>query len=273
MSYFRVSRSIVLCCSAAIAWQFHAQSTTAGRPIWSGRSGSYAIEWSTANLKAKRLDNGRVVFDAAAEAKAAWAGFVRHSNGAPMKAQFTYRLLSAVGPYLSLEEATYCDCGGAHPTAVKRFRTVELERASRETPHTLTELFPERAVFTALTADPVVAKALGGAGPDTMAGLLDKLQDVNARVKDCEYGFPDDLLSSFAFYDAEGGNASVRLGLPSAVEVCRGSLIQLGLSLPVPEARRAWFRNAKERKDGLFMVDAVGLGRNVATSFDYSQKR
>jgi hypothetical protein len=35
-------------------------------------------------------------------------------------------VLSAVGPYLSVEEGTFCDCGGAHPMEVERFRAINI---------------------------------------------------------------------------------------------------------------------------------------------------
>jgi len=264
MTHLYISRSVTVGCAIAITCQLSAQ-------IWKGKSGNYAIECSAAKLKATQADNGRVAFDAAAEADAAWAGFVRNSNGAPMEAEFTYRLLSAVGPYLSVEEGVYCDCGGAHPTAAKRFRAVDLERGSQAT---LTALFPEHAVFGAFLADPIVAKTLaGGAKPESMTALLGTLQDETAKVKDCEYGFSEDLLSSFAFYDTRDGNVSVRVSLPSAEEVCRGEMIQLGLTLPVPEALRAWFSQAKAQREGLLMVDAARAGHPSAASFKFSQKK
>lgn len=275
MSRLRLSPSVLLCCSAALACQLQAQGAGPGRTIWKGKSGKYAIEWSATNLKVTRAAGPRSVFDAAADAKTAWSGFVRNSNGAPMEAEFTYRLLSAVGPYLSLEEGVYCDCGGAHPTAVKRIRAIELDRSSLgpPSPASLTSIFPERAVFAALMADPAVAKALrDDPKPESLAGLLQTLQDETVKVKDCEYEFPGDLLSSFAFHDSQDGSVSVRLGLPSAVEVCRGEMIQLGLTLPTPQARRAWFLEAKERRSGLLMVDAPRNGRSAVTSFQFSQK-
>jgi hypothetical protein len=275
MNPLRLSRPVLLCCSAAFAWQLQAQAPAPDRTIWKGKSGNYAIEWSTTNLKVTRAANPPSIFDAASQAKTAWSGFVQSSNGAPMEAEFTYRLLSAVGPYLSLEEGIYCECGGAHPTSVTRFRAIDLERSSpgSPSPASLTSIFPESSVLAALVGEPTVARVLGAdPKPKSLAGLLGTLQDKTVRVKDCEYEFPDDLLSSFAVNDAKDGNVSVRLGLPSAAEVCRGETIQLGLTLPTPQALRAWLLDAKERRSGLLMVDSPRDARSAVTSFHFSQK-
>jgi hypothetical protein len=275
MNPLRPSWLVLLCCSAAFAWQPQAQGPGPDRTIWKGTSANYAIEWSTTNLKVTRAGNAPSIFDAAAQAKTAWSGFVRNSNGAPMEADFTYRLLSAVGPYLSLEQGVYCECGGAHPTSVKRFRAIDLERSSpgSPSPASLTSIFPEPNVFAALVGEPTVAGALGAdPKPKSLAGLLGTLQDKTIKVKDCEYEFPDDLLSSFAFSDVQDGTVSVRLGLPSAAEVCRGETIQLGLTMPTPQALRAWLLDAKERRSGLLMADSPRDARSAVTSFHFSQK-
>jgi hypothetical protein len=49
-------------------------------------------------------------------------------------------------------------------------------------------------------------------------------------------------------------------------------MIQLGLSLPAPEALRASFVEAKERRSGLLMVDSPRNGRSAVTSFKFPQK-
>lgn len=164
----------------------------------------------------------------------------------------------------------YCDCGGAHPAASKRFRAIDLSHG-KQAPAVLTAIFPESAVYKALAADPTVTKALGAeAKPKTWADLIDMLQDTTAKVKDCEYAFPEDLATRFAFYNYEGGNASVRIGLPNAAEVCRGQSIQLGLLLAAPPALRGGLAGAKDKANGALTVD---LPKNVETSFSFSQKK
>jgi hypothetical protein len=229
----------------------------------------YTIESSATSLKVIRSDNKKVVFDAAADAKAAWNKMVRIAKGTPMEAEFTYRPLSSVGPYLSLEEAEFCDCGGAHPTAVKRFRSIDLSRPT-PAPADLTAIYPVPVILAALRDDPAVSKILPPSKPESLPRLLSTLQDLTVKVKDCEYGFNEDLLRSFAFYDLKETSVSVRLSLPAAEEVCRGEMTQLGLPMPIPESLRTQLLDAKNHRAGLLMIDAP---RNpAAASFKFSVK-
>lgn len=255
-------------CFAAGVGCLGAQEAGAARNLWSGKSGEYSIQWTASNLKVTQGE--RTVYDAAAAAKAAWADMVRKSNGIAMEAQFTYRLLSAVGPYLSVEEGVFCDCGGAHPTAVTRFRATDL-RGAKKSDASLTAIFPEGAVYKALSTDGVVTKALGeDAKPKTWADLIDTLQDKTAKVKDCEYAFPEDIASRFAFYGYEAGNAAVRIGLPNASEVCRGQSTQLGLTLAAPAGLKAELESAKAKRSGALMAD---VPKDAETKFSFSQKK
>lgn len=230
-------------------------------------TGPYTAEWSDADLKVVRTAGGHTVFDAAAYAKSAWSGYVEKANGATIQAQFTFRLLSIAGPYLSFEEGIYCDCGGAHPTASKRFKTLDLENENAAV--RLSDIFPDHAIVVALEADPAVARSLGDAPkPNSLEQLSKKLEDLTVKEKDCEFAFPRDLLSSFALYDVDGGNALVRLGLPAAAQVCRGEMIQLGLSLSIPEQRLAAFHRAKS--DGMLMK--VSRRRASLTSIKFPDK-
>jgi hypothetical protein len=261
--------SLLLCC--LIAGRLCAQPAASSKTIWQGKSGKYSIEWSSGNLKVTAAGNKVPVFAAAAEAKATWSRWVQDSNGQPMQAQFTYRLLSAVGPYLSFEETMDCDCGGAHSTSTKRIRAINLDDYSkRRSSAKLTSIFPEQTVFTALLADPMVSKALGAdSRPESLSKLLEALRDVTAKVRDCNYAFRDDLLSSFAFYSIKQSEVSVRFSLPAADELCRGEMVQLGLVLPVPESRRSWFSDADEKGNGLMMLNAP---RKARTVIRFSQK-
>lgn len=274
MSILRLSGLPLFCLLFINALNVHAQGNGATRQIWKGKSGGFAIEWTAANLKAVRADNGLVIYDAAAEARKSWARYARDAKGAPLEAAFTYRLLSAVGPYLSVEEGIYCECGGAHPTAIKRFRAIDLQHFSHGSPSQadLAAVIPMPDVFAALISDPAVSKVLGSPAPKDLPALLDALQDDTVRVKDCDYRFPDDLLSNFAFYDSRDGNASVRLSLPPAAEVCRGQMTQLGLSVPVSGSLRASLAAAKEGREGLLMVDAARLANAIVTTLKFSRK-
>jgi|HubBroStandDraft_1064217.scaffolds.fasta_scaffold00004_137 hypothetical protein len=261
-------------CLFGLLIPFCSQASDSDAAIWKGTSGKYAIEWSASALRATRSDTNQIAFDARAEAQAEWSRIVQTSPGARLKAEFTYRLLSAAGPYLSIEEGEYCDCGGAHPTAVKKFRTIALDRSTADSPQaaSLRELFPPQEIFKALVSDSAVHKALGSdAVPASLNELLDRLIDQTVRVGECEYRFPQSLMASFAFYEISEDRILVRLGLPSAVESCRGQLTQLGLTLAPSEAIRVLFLGANRQHEGLLMMDEERLMRSGVTSFSFTQ--
>jgi hypothetical protein len=252
-----------------------AQTPASGQIFWKGSSGPYNIEWSTANLRATRSDTGAVVFDAGTEAKQAWKNLAKDDSDASFQFEQSYRLLSLVGPYLSFQEFVSCDCGGAHPSESSRFRTVDLSRGGADVE--LNEVFADSQVLRALLDDRIVKGALGKtssasakAEPKSVKQLLDELDGKTFKLKECSYGFyKDTLLSSFAFYDFKGTDASVRISLPHAVETCRGQMTQLGLALSASESLRPALAGAKLNHGGLLMIDAPHDGDTQVTSFSF----
>jgi hypothetical protein len=263
------------CCFLVLSLPFLFSQT--GRPdqaIWKGGRGNYAIEWSVSALRATRSDTNQIAFDARSDAEAAWARIVERSKGASLKAEFTYRLLSVMGSFLTIEEGEYCDCGGAHPTELKKFRAIQLDRSMFNAPvaASLTELFPSQTIFKALVADSLVHRALGSdAVPGSLNELLEQLGDQTVKVGECEYSFSRDLMGSFALYSIQDDKVLVRLGLPSAVESCRGRLTQIGITLAVSEANHASFSIEKNSHERLLMADAEQIPRSKLTSFSFSQ--
>ena len=269
----RISGFLILCLPL---YAQDAQGRSADTSIWKGSSGDYEIEWSTSTLCAIRTDTSQIAFDARADAQAAWARIVRRSSGVSLKAEFTYRLLSVEGPYLTFEQEEYCDCGGAHPTAVKRFRTIQLDRSKSDSPQAanLTDLFSSEAIHKALIADSLVRKALGSeAPPSSLDDLLNQLVDQRVKVGECDYSFSSSLMNSFAVYDVQEENVLVRLGLPAATESCRGRLTQIGITLSPSEATRASLLAAKKQHRGLTMAEAERTMRSKVASFSFSQDR
>lgn len=253
-----------------------AQTPVSGQVFWKGSSGPYNIEWSAANLRATRSDTGAVVFDAGAEAKQAWKNLAKDDSDASFQFEQSYRLLSLVGPYLSFQEFVSCDCGGAHPSESSRFRTVDLSRGGADAE--LNEVFPDSQVLKALLDDRIVKGALGKSGsvpakaePKSVKQLLDALDGKTFKLKECSYGFyKDTFLSDFALYDFNGADASVRISLPHAVEICRGQMTQLGLTLSAPGSLRTALAGAKQNHAGLLMIDAKHDGDTQVTSFSFT---
>ncbi len=253
-----------------------AQTAASGRVFWKESSGPYNIEWSAADLKATRSDTGAAIFDAAAETKKQWKSMKNDDPNASLDFERRYRLLSLVGPYLSFEQYDGCDCGGAHPEEYTRFRTVDLSRGGADAK--LNEIFPDSQLLRALLDDRIVKGALGKislatakAEPKSVAQLLQALDPKQVKLQDCSYHFnKDTFLSSFAFYDFKGANASVRISLSHAVEICRGQMIQLGLNLSASESLRTALVGAKQNHSGLLMIDAPHGSDTEVTSFSFT---
>jgi hypothetical protein len=234
------------------------------------------VDGFTVQCYADRLEvtrAGTLVLSFGAVAAREWEEIRKHANGRALTLQMTYTVLSAVGPWLSVEEGVFCDCGGAHPTAILRFHAYDLResRPERGAPADLSIIFPEDTILSALLRNRSVAATLREAGrpaPSRLADLLSALAFKTFRVGDCSYFFDKDLLSSFAFDHVAGNDAAIYLSLPPAGEICRGELTQLQILLPVPAGLSDQLRAATGGR-GLLMEHA-DLGRK--TTFDFSYK-
>src|SRR5438046_2668439 len=95
--------------------------------IWSGKSGGFAIEWTTADLVARDA-KGALAFSAGERAAKFLADF-----GDECSATQSYELVSAVGRVLSLKVESGADCqGAAHPTAHSAFVAVDLAQPEKD---------------------------------------------------------------------------------------------------------------------------------------------
>ncbi|MCM0080104.1 hypothetical protein L4X63_00710 [Geomonas sp. Red32] len=149
----------------------------------------------------------------------------------------SYEVVSLVGPVLSVCESWYSD-SGAHPSYGSRFRTVNLDRGKEEL--SLTDIFDESEVLTALLKDRIIGKHLGKVTPKRLA-------DLEALDGGCEIDFQG-LNRSFAFHHLKGGAVAVRIGLPHGCEVMRGNFTQLGIYLPLSRPAIGYFRHAEKNK-------------------------
>jgi hypothetical protein len=185
-------------------------------------------------------------------------------------ASITYRPLSVVGPLVSLlvTGGGYAP-GAAHPYAFQSIEVVDVTRPDAKP--SLLDHYTERQIVRALEADPWIRWFLDpdrdADGFPTLAALAAALNDgVEAREVDEENPclhdayFGAELVRAFAFHHREGGRVAVRIGLSHASEVCRGTMNQVGLLLPIPVALRADLARAAKRAGGFLARDAQGRG-------------
>ncbi len=246
--------------------------------IWSSTVGHFLIKWTSDNIVIVRDDQQlQPVLSFKTIARADWDALVRQTPDRSLEGETTYRILSVVGPFLSLEEGNYCDCGGAHPTAHKGFLAIDLSKSKKNqlAPVSLSSIFSEKDINSALRSNELVARALKNSDA-TMASSLESLVKAlefkPVEVGECSYYFGNDLLSNFAFYSTEADRVVVAIGLSHAVEVCRGQMTQIRIRLPIPKATQAELEEAKQRTAGFLMVDAKQVSGDASTVIQFSTK-
>jgi hypothetical protein len=241
--------------------------------VWRSRSAGYEVTWSASDISARRLRDGAGVFSARAIADREWAAMqADHDEEVPVREwEQRYRVLSLVGGVLSLEEATYCDCGGAHPISWTRFVAYDLARSTLAHPQlaVITRLVDEASLVRALAADALLRQAMDSAGVRGFTRVSEvaalRSQTVQPPSGECTFAVGEDFPSNFALHHLDGGRVAVRFSLSHSVEVCRGMMIQLGvLATPLPGIREA-LTAAAARRAGVLMKDgrSVGPGRTV----------
>jgi hypothetical protein len=245
--------------------------------ILSASSGPFSLDWKTTDIEVRSKGSPAPVLSFRNTARVSWDRIAKDAAGQSISGEMTYRVLSFVGPLLSVETATYCDCGGAHPIARKSFDAIDLT-ASTGRKHqlaSLNKLFPEAALLAALKADKLVSKALQetqAPPPANLSALVAALKFQPLQVGDCNYTFGENFLSHFAIYDTTANGVAVRIGLSHDAEVCRGQLTQIGLLLPVPETLKADLSAAKAKTAGFLMIDSPRLAKEKETVFHFSTK-
>lgn len=254
-----------------------------GQTFWRGESGGYQIQWTAANLSAaKGGPNSSISFDGAATAKAKWKEISAPASApAQDSAEYSYesdyRLLSVVGPIMSIEEGEECDCGGAHPSEFTGFIAYDLSKShtTKPVPASLLDYFSAETLYSALIKDPVVKKILANKKPISLSELRQDLPFENYTNGNCDYEFGPDFLNHFAFYDHRPGFVSIRISLSHAVETCRGQFTQVGLELPVadPILEEALTR-AKAGQSGILMKALrQKAGGKPVTSLSFPETR
>lgn len=273
-----LQRSAIVAMCVVIA-SVVASSARAQAVIWRGTSAGFAITWSDRDISVARA--GRVVFSARRMADREWAEMQGdHDEDVPVREyEQRFRLLSVVGAIISLEEATYCDCGGAHPISWTRYVSYDLSRSTVARPHAIpaTEVVAEADLLRALAADRLIRQAMDSAHVRTFPSLRALTQALEAQPiasgDDCIYSVGEEFPTAFAFHHLEGGRVAMRFSLGHYVEVCRGMMIQVGVLVPVPAQRAAAFAAADRRQAGVLTKDLAVIAGDRRTVVNYRSRR
>ena len=273
----------VLVCLAgfvgALGWS---EDAAAQQVIWRGRSAGYDVTWSDRDIAARRASDGALVLSARSITDAEWREMQSdHDDEVPVREyERKYRLLSVVGSILSLEEATYCDCGGAHPISWTRFVSYDVARGTVARPHPVaaTEVVPEGALLRALTADRLIRQAMDAAQVrsfPTLRALAEalKTQAIEPAGQDCTFAVGEEFPTEFAFHHVENGRVAVRFSLGHYVEVCRGMMIQVGVLVPPLPRWNEAFRTADASRAGYLMKNLAAIAGRRRTVFNYRPRR
>ncbi len=275
-----------------------AEERTTLRTIWRGESGGFVITWTTADIRAARVEQPHhAVFAAASLAQEGFAAFRDSLPASGREAEphhcvyeRQFRLMSVIGSWLSFEDAVYAFCEGwAHPAVETRFTSIDLTKpgpveyapsaglppidvdvAGLGKAAKLTDLFPESTILQALLDDPVLKQAWPVADPSkiprSLGELSQRLADRPVEVGDCLFRFPADFLTRFAFHHRANGRVAVRLGLPPKLAPCRTYHAQLGLALAIPDALKTPLALAASGRAGFLMRDREKIAGNQAAT-------
>jgi hypothetical protein len=255
----------------------------AAQVIWRGRSGGFDITWSEDDVTARRVSDGAMVLSLRRQFAKEWDRPRGEDENEVREVYQAFRVLSVVGSVVSLEEAWYCDCGGAHPIAYAGFVAYDLARSTPDRPDTasVTRLVDEAPLVRALSADRVVRAALDSAGVrevGTLAALLDTARWIGVEVdkpheQDCWFAMGDGFPGHFALHHVEGDRVAIRFSLSHDVEICRGRMVQVGVLVPIPSRLRADLAAAEGRTAGFLMKDVRGFAMDRWTTFTWEPQK
>jgi len=275
-------KRVAACLAALVCAMGWRGNAAAQQVIWRGRSAGFDVTWSDRDLSARRASDGAVVFSARRIADAEWREMQADSDEDVSVREYErrYRLLSVVGSILSLEEATYCDCGGAHPILWTRFVSYDVARGTVAHPRPVaaTEILPEADLLRALTADRLVRQAMDSAHVRAFASLRAltqalKTREIQPAGNQCTFAVGEEFPSEFAFHHLENGRVAVRFSLSHSEEVCRGMMIQVGVLVPALPRWTAPLDAAGARRAGYLMKDLAAVARDRRTVFNYQPPR
>ncbi|MDQ2839963.1 MAG: hypothetical protein M3Y72_02770 [Acidobacteriota bacterium] len=238
--------------------------------IWHGASAGFSVNWSDSDILITQ--SGKHVLSLRAAALREWHGLGKDANGIAISGQTTFRVLSLVDSVLSVEQERYCDCGGAHPSGLRRFLAIDLRSSTLDNPAPtlLSSWFSEREIFDALRSDPLVRAALkenDGLAPESLSALLVAVNYKTVQVGECRFAFKKDMLESFAFFSADPGHVKVRLSLSHAEESCRGQLTQIGIVLTPTAKLTGGLLSAGRSHDLMNELRKIAPGTRTVVAF------
>lgn len=229
--------------------------------FWQGQAAGWTVRWSNRDLTIVR-PNARPMYSARQDS-------FEHSRDLETGCEDddVVRMLSVVGPLVSLGEAHAGNCPGtAHPFAFRDFRTLDLSRGGR--PADLRDWYPADTLRRVLLGDRLIQRALKELDAPTPATLDALLKTIDgAPSPECAYNLNADMLKDFAFHHVKGHQVAVRIGLPHGCEAARGNLAQLGLYLPIPKALAEPLALAASGRQGFLMSQAPA----GETAFSYGE--
>jgi hypothetical protein len=269
------------------------QGKKAAKAIWAGKSGGFAISWTTANIQARPLKKpGRLAFSAAQLARRGFQTFISppHLDGSEERVTYErkFTLLSVVGSIVSLKDELYYNIQpSAHPGLETRFTAIDLARSGEviyvSPPEgdpfeldlaklgkvaKLTDYFPEKEVLKALLNNAIIQEELGGESPQSLSKLFGLLKGL--QINEIPYFLPRDFLTRFVFHHLEGNKVAVRLGLPSGGGPARGLHAELDLLLPIPPAMKKPLALAAPGQEGFLMADHNKIAGEGVTLITFS---
>ena len=265
--------------------------------IWSGQSGGFILNWTTADITAFPVDQpSKVVFSAREIALKRFDAFKKENPQSDSSWRCSYSLrfavLSFVGSLLSYEENEDSYCGSVngggwnHPSDQIRYHTIDLNQPNL--PITLTKYISETSLLEALLADLTVKKALRDAGntvkPKSITSLVKAINE-GAEIKptkssaeapkECGFVFPDHPFAEFAFHHIENDRIAVSFSLEPNSGACHSAHSQLGILLAIPESLKESLIAAQSRTQGLLMERErrVALGKATLFEFETSEPK
>jgi hypothetical protein len=269
--------------------------------IWSGESGGFSISWTDQDISVHSVKNpSTLIFSTKKlqdEDRAAYFKSMKEMEEpdeefpAEDNCDFgtNHRLFSVVGSILTFEYSQFTACSfAAHPDVQFRLTSLDLSKngevilqpgnldeANHGKAMFLNDLFPEKEILQALLQDKLIKKELhkrNASPPITLAELQTTLSGgagADITTENCDYDFPTDFLSRFAFYDVEGNNVVVRISLPNGSGNCSDHQLMVTIRLNIPAQLKSALTDAAQKKQGFLMKDVTDFEKSAQSDFVY----